>query len=187
MDKMDQLFAQFPIFETRRLRFRPLTEEDADDLLLLYSDEEVFKYQGFDGFTSMESIMKFIEIVQYGYEHKQFVRWGVELKDNQKLVGMISLHHLEHWNKKTEVGYMLMRSYWNHGLMTEAVSALMDRTLNAFGFHRVEAMIHPDNLASIALIKKCGFEEEGYRREAAWNDGLGIYEDRILFARLGQE
>jgi ribosomal-protein-alanine N-acetyltransferase len=45
------------------------------------------------------------------------------------------------------------------------------------GLRRVQALVHPDNLASMAVLERLGFEREGLLRRYRPND-----EDRIMFA-----
>jgi ribosomal-protein-alanine N-acetyltransferase len=48
--------------------------------------------------------------------------------------------------------------------MTEGISLVLDHAFNRLRLHRVEANIQPDNVASIALVKRLGFTREGYSR-----------------------
>ena len=61
------------------------------------------------------------------------------------------------------------------GLMTEAVGLAVHYALAELGLHRLEANIQPDNLASIALVRRLGFRKEGFsprylRVSGAWRD-----------------
>jgi ribosomal-protein-alanine N-acetyltransferase len=46
--------------------------------------------------------------------------------------------------------------------MAQGLSAVIDRAFHDLGLHRLEANIQPSNAASLALVKKLGFEREGY-------------------------
>ena len=48
------------------------------------------------------------------------------------------------------------------GLMTEAVRLAAAHAFGVLGLHRLEANIQPDNLRSIALVKRLGFRLEGF-------------------------
>ena len=56
-------------------------------------------------------------------------------------------------------------NYKQKGLMSEAVEAIIDYGFNALRLHRIEAFIGPDNVASLRLIKKMHFVQEGILRE----------------------
>ena len=46
--------------------------------------------------------------------------------------------------------------------MTEAIKLTIDYAFNSLRLHRMEANIRPENTASIALVKRLGFQLEGY-------------------------
>jgi ribosomal-protein-alanine N-acetyltransferase len=55
--------------------------------------------------------------------------------------------------------------------MTEGVRAVLGRVFGDLGLHRVEANIQPANLRSIALVRRLGFEKEGFSRRYLKVDG----------------
>jgi RimJ/RimL family protein N-acetyltransferase len=63
--------------------------------------------------------------------------------------------------------------------------ALLTRAVtegHAKGIFRIELDVHADNLAAIALYRRCGFIEEGRRVAAARIDG--VYKDLVLMAHI---
>ena len=60
------------------------------------------------------------------------------------------------------LGYFGMVQYARQGLMTEALRQAIALAFDDLGLHRLEANIQPDNAASIALVKRLGFRQEGF-------------------------
>ncbi len=60
------------------------------------------------------------------------------------------------------LGYRMARCETCHGYMSEAVGALVDIAFNRYGLHRIEANIMPGNHASVRLVERLGFMNEGY-------------------------
>jgi ribosomal-protein-alanine N-acetyltransferase len=60
------------------------------------------------------------------------------------------------------LGYYGMADYAGSGLMTESVRAATKYAFDEIGLHRVEAAIQPGNLRSIALVRRLGFQNEGF-------------------------
>jgi ribosomal-protein-alanine N-acetyltransferase len=60
------------------------------------------------------------------------------------------------------LGYAGFMPFAGRGYMTEALRVVLHECFTAVGLHRVEANIQPDNRASIALVKRCGFQLEGF-------------------------
>ncbi len=73
------------------------------------------------------------------------------------------------------LGYYGMSSFSRKGLMTEALRAAVDYAFDDLGLHRLEANIQPENEASIALVRRLGFQKEGFspsylRVNGKWRD-----------------
>lgn len=59
--------------------------------------------------------------------------------------------------------------------MTEALRAAVSYAFGDLGLHRLEANIQPENVASIALVRRLGFQKEGFspsylRLGGQWRD-----------------
>jgi [ribosomal protein S5]-alanine N-acetyltransferase len=60
------------------------------------------------------------------------------------------------------MGYYAFAGHERQGLMTEALRLVIRHMFGQLGLHRLEANIQPGNLASIALVRACGFHREGF-------------------------
>jgi ribosomal-protein-alanine N-acetyltransferase len=60
------------------------------------------------------------------------------------------------------LGYGGVAAYAGQGYMTEAVRLVVREAFGPLRLHRLEANIQPGNHASIALVRRCGFEKEGF-------------------------
>jgi ribosomal-protein-alanine N-acetyltransferase len=80
------------------------------------------------------------------------------------------------------MGYWIGKPYARQGYMSHALSALVSHAFNGLGLHRVEAACLPSNQASIALLRRGGFSEEGLARK--YLNIAGKWQDHLLFARL---
>ena len=59
-------------------------------------------------------------------------------------------------------GYYAFAPHQGQGLMTEALGLTVRHAFTSLRLHRMEANVQPDNHASIALVRRCGFRREGY-------------------------
>lgn len=60
------------------------------------------------------------------------------------------------------LSYYVGAPYARQGYMTEGLELLLRHAFRNLRLHRIEANIQPGNLASIALVKRCGFALEGF-------------------------
>jgi ribosomal-protein-alanine N-acetyltransferase len=60
------------------------------------------------------------------------------------------------------LSYYVGAPYARQGYMTEGMELMLDHAFRNLRLHRLEANIQPGNLASIALVKRCGFALEGF-------------------------
>ena len=182
---LNKLFRDFPELETDRLVLKELTQSNTQDLLEIFSDPEVMKYYNMKPAQSVDEIKGLITDTKKSYEDCQAIRWGIHLKENDKLVGTCGFQNFEEESKKFEIGYELSRSYWGQGIMKEAI----ERTL-MFGFeqvevNRVEALVESENISSQKLLEKINFTKEGLFRDYKFNKGQ--FRDMVMYALLKHE
>jgi RimJ/RimL family protein N-acetyltransferase len=82
--------------------------------------------------------------------------WSITANDHDVCIGQIGLIPIDdadaHW-----VSYWLSPDWQGRGIACSALAALSDAALARPGYTRLIAMIAPDNLASIAVIRRAGF------------------------------
>jgi ribosomal-protein-alanine N-acetyltransferase len=85
-----------------------------------------------------------------------------EIASNQ-VVGVININEIVVGAfQSAYLGYYGMLNFARTGLMTEALRAAVGYAFGELGLHRLEANIQPGNAASIALVRRLGFTQEGF-------------------------
>jgi ribosomal-protein-alanine N-acetyltransferase len=98
------------------------------------------------------------------------------------LIGGIALNNIERGvAQKGTLGYWIGEPHAGRGLMTEAAQLVCDFAFQTLRLHRVEASCMPANEASKALLRRIGFEEEGFAK--AYLQIGGMWEDHILWGK----
>lgn len=83
-------------------------------------------------------------------------------RDSGAIAGAMHLSHIVMGNfRSAYLGYYAFAGHERQGLMHEGLLALLRLAFGTLKLHRVEANIQPDNTASIALVRRCGFQFEG--------------------------
>jgi len=80
------------------------------------------------------------------------------------------------------LGYWIGAAFARQGYMTEAMAAILAFGFDKLGLNRIEAACLVDNVASRALLLKCGFREEGLARKYLRING--VWQDHLTFAIL---
>lgn len=60
------------------------------------------------------------------------------------------------------LGYYAFAGYEGQGYMKAGLNAVVHHAFKILRLHRLEANIQPGNVASLALVRACGFRQEGY-------------------------
>lgn len=162
---IDSLFLTFPPLETPRLFLRRMQASDAGALFQVLSDDEVTQYYDDATFTDISQASEQIEAWENGYIHRRGIRWGIVHKESGGLIGTCGMYGIHPWHLRASIGYELARPFWRQGFMTEALSALLALGFNAMGLNRIDAVVMPENSASIRLLEKLGFCNEGLLRD----------------------
>jgi len=115
---------------------------------------------------------QYLEKARTGQHHF----YCVFMRDTGDLVGVINLNNpVLGVLCSASVGYYAFAPYAGQGLMCEGLLLVLQQAFTKHKLHRVEADIQPQNHASKALAKQCGFVKEGFSRRFAkirgrWRD-----------------
>ncbi len=78
------------------------------------------------------------------------------------------------------IGYYVAQEHNGKGFATEALRQMVRFAFESIGLHRVEANVMPHNPASIRVVEKAGFREEGFSPRMIQIDG--DWRDHINYA-----
>ena len=119
------------------------------------------------------------------YESGSYFHWVIEWKETGELVGTINLGNVEESCMMSDTCYMLSPRFWNQGIMTEVLMAVLDYAFEEIGLNRVQAEVFAGNNASSAVLKKCGMSFEGIARQKYYKNGEFI--DTALWAIIASD
>ncbi|MFP5218237.1 MAG: GNAT family N-acetyltransferase [Actinomycetes bacterium] len=80
------------------------------------------------------------------------------------------------------VGYWVDERVAGKGVAPTALALVIDHCFGGLGLHRVEANVRPENAASLRVVRKLGFTEEGLHRRFLFIDG--DWRDHLCFSIL---
>ena len=95
---------------------------------------------------------------------------------------MVNYHDRRPVNHRLVVGWILVRSWQNRGIVREAVPVPLNHCFDNLDTHRIEARIEPENTPSVRLAEWLGFQREGLMRD--WMFVAGEARSPCLYALL---
>jgi ribosomal-protein-alanine N-acetyltransferase len=174
----------FPELVTANLRLRELVPADAEAVYRIYADEEVTRFYDLDTFDDVRQATELIRRQRARFERGEGLRWGIAQQANNVIIGTAGYVFSQH-NAQGGIGYDLARPYWRKGIMSEALLLVIHYGFSSLKLNRIQALVIPGNSASVRVLMKLGFEEEGLLRDYAFFKGR--YNDLISFALLKRD
>ncbi len=153
-----EFFENLPTFKSNRLIIRPLSLSDSEHFLDLRSNEIVNRYIRREPLKDNSAAKETLQKLITGISEKKWFYWAIQLHSNPMLIGTILLWNINDDNSEAELGYELHPTFFKQGIMTEAASTIIDFAFNTLNFKKLLAVIQPQNLDSIQVVKKQQFE-----------------------------
>ncbi|WP_245580815.1 GNAT family N-acetyltransferase [Daejeonella oryzae] len=175
-------FSPFPNLESDRIYLRQITPEDVNQVFEMRSDSETMRFIPRPLAKNRQDALNHIELITKGIMDNEYINWGIVLKGNEKITGMICLLRMQPENYRTEIGYILHPDFQGKGIMVEAVKLVIDYAFNVLKFHSLEAVIDPDNVASEKVLLKHSFVKEGYFKENTFYNGKFL--DSVIYSLI---
>lgn len=133
-----------------------------------------------------ESFAQWLAILEHSLrEHGQPVNWAIR-NESARLIGGVGFDGLEIGKSHlAEIGYWLAKPYWGRGIMTAVVRRASRHAFDAWGLAKITAHVFAGNAASMRVLEKCGFRQEGFLRKHHVKDGRLL--DAHLFGLLRED
>lgn len=179
------------ILETERL-YLHTPQEDFAPLVLDYLQRNEEHFRAWspipdEGFFTLEFQKRVLNLkLQLEKEGKEIRFYLFDKHHNKRIIGDIGFSNIIRGAfLSCHLGYKIDKDERGKGLIGEAISAGINYMFTVLGLHRIEANIIPSNRASIRVVEKLGFENEGYSRHYLKING--IWQDHIHYVKLNEE
>lgn len=168
------------VIETNRLRLRPFKESDLDDF---YQYAKVAGTGERAGWKHHESKEESKEILDTFIKNDK--TFALIYKATNKLIGSIGVEKYDREDEEIdfanlygrELGAVLSKDYWNMGLMTEALKAVIDYLFEEMDLDFLTAGYFDNNIPSKKMQEKCGFKPY---RKVTFDTSTGTKESGVL-------
>lgn len=172
---------KFPILSTARLNLIEIKQYHLHDIFEIFGDANVTRFYNVLTLKNENEAHPIIEWFQKRFHEKAGIRWGITLKGNNEIVGTIGFNNYTSGHR-ANIGFDLKSTYWNQGIMSEALDEVLLFGFEDLQVNRIEGEVMQGNLVSEKTLQKAGFVKEGILRQwMRWNDN---YYDMSMFALL---
>lgn len=174
-----------------RIRLRaprqPADDDGADleALWTVFSDVRALRYWSREPFEAREQAAEYLAGIARGLATGALFQWAVADAATDALIGTVTLLAWDRTHRRCELGFILGHDWWGRGLASEAVRAALGFAFSSMDVHRVEADVDPENGASLRLLRRLGFREEGRLAERWFT--YGEWRDTALLGLLARD
>ncbi|MBR4933629.1 MAG: GNAT family N-acetyltransferase [Clostridia bacterium] len=167
-------FKDPPTLFTERLMLRKILKSDSEDYYEFASDPAVTKYLLWKPHESFSFTRHYLSYLQGRYRAGEFYDWGIVDRASGRLIGTCGFTAFDLINNSAEVGYVLHRDFWHHGIAAEALTRVLEFGFQTLCLRRIEARYMVGNDNSRGVMEKVGMTFEGVKRDSLLLDGSYI-------------
>lgn len=100
----------------------------------------------------------FVEKKVKQFKDKEEFLFMLKHTESRNLAGIIYIKELDWEKKQGEFAYCIGYAVEGQGLTSKAVNALSSYAFEILGLETLQIISHKDNLASVGVAKKCGYQ-----------------------------
>ena len=161
--------------ETSRLILRPFSLDDLEAYYQLGASPVLMRYVGGTTLGSREEARQLmLAATLRDYEVHGYGRLAVVEKATGTLIGFCGLKN-DPVLGETDIGDRLFETSWGKGYATESARAAMQHGRQVLRLDRIVGIGHPDNVASVGVLRKLGLVYEKKFRYDAVGDECDLY------------
>lgn len=145
------------LLETDRFILRQFKLSDVQDIFDNWSsDIDSAKYNAWSVHENEKITKSYVsEWVDY-YKKINYYHWAIVDKNNEEVIGSISVSNIKNKKRYCEVGYTVAKKRWNQGIATEVLVYILEFLTSDVGFETIRAMHDIRNKASGRVMEKAG-------------------------------
>jgi RimJ/RimL family protein N-acetyltransferase len=171
------LLREQPVLTGNQVRLEPLTVAVLEDYLLGLADPEVRRMTGSHTRQNPATVQRWLTTRR---DQPDRADWAVVRIADGAFLGEAVLNELDVANASVNYRLWLGPGARGHGYGVEVTRRIVTFALQEVGLHRVGLTVFAFNERALRTYKKCGFRQEGRRREClSWD---GMWHDEILMS-----
>jgi len=169
----------------KNIYLRALEPNDLEFVYAMENDQSIWEVSNTQTPYSRFLVKQYLENAHQDiYEAKQ-LRLAICQGEDFPALGLIDLFDFDPQNRRAGIGIVIQSiNDRNKNIGSEALHLMIQYAFHNLNLHQLYANIATDNLASLALFTKFGFQEIGVKKD--WTLVNGTFKDEALFQLLNQ-
>ncbi len=153
--------------ESERLLFRKTTKDDIDEFFFIQLNPNLRRYLGMTKVgNNLIKNRKFFD--ESAYDNKDFYRWTIVKKEDNKILGCIYLNIHDKKARTAGIDYWIREDEWGCGYVTEAAQRILEFAFDTLNLNRIESCGAKDNPGTWKVMEHIGLKYEGERQSGAF-------------------
>ncbi len=146
------------VFETQRLRLKPVIESDLHVLHHIFADPYVRKYLCDDQVFSLPQIEEMVIENRRLFNQQKFGLWLIETKNEPTTIGVVGLWYFFTENQP-QLLYALLPEFTKKGYATEAANRILDYCFTQLDYDSLLASCDQPNIESQQVAARLGMKQ----------------------------
>ena len=134
--------------------------DDLDDLVIMLDESDIARWTPMPSPFDVEAGIAYLKRAFQGRTSGRRIQLAITV-DGGRPLGEVLLFGVDPGLGEAELGYLVSREHRRRGLASGALSLLSSYARNTLGLSRLLLRIDPDNTASTAVARRCGYRLTG--------------------------
>ena len=163
-----------------KLKLRALEPTDLEIMYDVENDKSLWVYSNTTSPFSKHTLKKFIENSHLDIiEHNQL---RLVIHDESNSYGFIDLFDYDQVSRRAGIGIIIFERFRHRGIGSLSLKLIEEHVLNHLPMHQLYANISSNNVESISLFKKNGYNKVGLKKD--WLFYNNKFNDELLFQKI---
>jgi diamine N-acetyltransferase len=170
----------------KNIKLRALEPEDLELLYDWENDETYWSISNTVSPFSKYTLKRYIENSHKNIYESGQLRLMIEQTEDKITIGTIDIFEFDPFHKRAGIGILIAdEAYRRKGYASQALTCLIDYCFKTLQLHQLYCNILSDNIVSINLFKKYGFNQAGVKKD--WIMTGSGYIDVLMFQLINKD
>lgn len=162
MTQENNFFHLFPVITLDNIVLREINpKEDYISYLNYITKSEVTDYLSIKDIpTNEDESLNELNYWRNLFRFHNSIYWAIALKQSNEIIGTCGFNYWIKEHNRAEISYDLSPSFWGKGIMTKALTQIVQLAVDEMKINRIQATVAVDNFRSIKILEKLNFKKE---------------------------